>query len=155
MQLQKDYFLSQLLILQPTIENLKSLAIYTRTFVDNSEEIIEGLEHCRSLTTIFHRLNLYYLINEMLIVENEQNQLQILLKSFIKKNFQEDLLSSIKFENVYKRFLDLEKLWRNKKIINFDEFTLEEIISNVQKLYKNKQDLIGYLESIIKFYKNK
>ncbi len=156
MKLQKDYFLLQLLTLKPTEEYLRSLAIYTKTFSEDFEAILEGLEYTHSISSIHHRLILYYLINEILVSEKDtHNPLVVLMKSFVKRNFQNDVLVSLDFENIHGKYLELEKFWRSKSLVEFDDvFTLEEVTLGIKQTFKDKKALVEYLEAIVEHYKS-
>lgn len=156
MNLQKDYFLGQLVSLKATEEHLKSLAIYTRTFSHDSRVILDGLEYVHSNSSIHHRLILYYLINEILINEKSNvSGLKIGMTKFITENFQNDKETAINQEVIYKKFVELERIWKTKKMIDLDEkVSLDEIIYKIKECFTDKKALVEYLKSIVKFYEN-
>lgn len=156
MKLQKDYFLSQLITLKPTEEHLRSLAMYSKTFTQEYETIMQGIEYCYLNSSIHHRLILYYLMNEIMISEKDTlSPLVILIKHFIKKNFKNDLSTALKLEMVHNKFLELEKFWKTKNILEFEEgFSLEEIIIGVKETFNDKKTFIEYLEAVVEYYKS-
>lgn len=147
MQLQKDYYLNQLYTLKPTEEHMKSLAIYTRTFGNDSDIIAGGIEHVRSQSSIHHRLVLYYLVNEILMTErSSSSKLRHVLKGFVKMHFQTDLLASAKFDVLYRKFVELEKVWRLKRIVDFEEkYSLEDILSRIKETFQDRKALFEFI----------
>lgn len=151
MELQRDYFLGQLLSLKITEEHLKSLAIYTRTFSSSHETIIEGLEYANSRSSIHHKLGLYYLINEILVNEKSPNSsLRLGLKRFIVRHFQPDKQLSHMSETLHKKFVELENIWKAKNIVDFeDDYSVEEIVYKIKEYYTDKKALVSYLSKIL------
>lgn len=149
MAFQKDHYLTQLLLLRPTEEHLKALVIYLRTFDDGSRMIKEGIEFVHSCSSIHHRITLYYLVNELLMAKVSE-VLQIALKKFIKEHFSDDIKASLKHEILKRKLFELEKVWTQKKIIDFKgENDLNEALFNIKNSYFDKKRLAVVLKDLL------
>ncbi|KAM0679453.1 hypothetical protein GINT2_002295 [Glugoides intestinalis] len=149
MAFQKDHYLVQLLLLRPTEEHLKALVIYLRTFDDGSETIKEGIEFVHDSSSIHHRITLYYLVNELLMAKVSE-ALQIALKRFIKDHFSHDITASLKHEILKKKLLELEKVWTQKKIIDFKgENALNEVLFNIKNSFFDKKRFAAVLKDLL------
>lgn len=156
MQLQKDYYLKQLCTLKSTEEHMKSLAIYTRAFGNDSDIIVGGIEYVRSQSSIHHRLVLYYLINEILMTERDSSSiLRPMLKGFVKMHFHADLLAAAKFDVLYRKFVELEKVWKLKTIIDFEgKYSLEDVLSRIRGTFQDKQALLELICELKEYYEH-
>lgn len=158
MELIKDYFLVQLFGARATEENMKSLAIYIRTFKDYYAVVVEGIEYVYERSSMHHRLVLLYLINEILQTEKSQSgvPLKSELKKFLRKHFIKDKERSINSQGIYKRMSELQKIWAERDVIDFDDkYNLEEIVATTYQLFNDKPKLVEYFESVCKYYRNK
>lgn len=158
MELPKDFYLEQLYTATPIEENMKSLAIYIRTFRHDYMSVVSGIEYVYKKSAIHHKLYLLYLINE--ILQTEKSQSGISLKAeliiFLRKYFVADRDLSAKDVVMYKKFQSLQSIWKERNVVDFDdEFGLEEIVNQVYKFFNNKDKLINYFDEVSKYYKNK
>lgn len=148
--LQKDHFLIQLFFLRPTEEHLKSLALYLKAFEDDSETIKEGIGYTHYNSSIHHRITLYYLINELLNMRISQN-LKIELKNFTRERFHEDVRLSLQYEMLNKRMLELARVWKYKKTIDFEEkYSLEDVLFKIKESFHDKPKFVGVLKELLK-----
>ncbi|ELA41723.1 uncharacterized protein VICG_01227 [Vittaforma corneae ATCC 50505] len=149
MALQKDHFLTQLFFLRPTEEHLKSLALYLKAFEDDFGTIKEGIEYTHHVSSIHHRITLYYLINELLNMRISQ-KLKAELKNFTKEKFHKDIQLSLGYETLNKRILELESVWRHKRTIGFgDKYNLEEVISKIKESFYDRAKFIEVLKELL------
>lgn len=150
MSLQKDSFLIQLLVLRPTEEHLKSFALYLKTFEDSFTTIKEGIEYVHESSGIHHRITIYYLLNEVFNMKISA-QLRAALRSFAKENFQRDVALSMRFEFLNKRILQLERLWKQNKIMDFErKYSLEDVVMKIKEDFYDKEKLVKTLRDILK-----
>lgn len=158
MDIPKEYYLEQLYSLRPTDENMKSLAIYIRTFKDKHQDIVDGIEYVYSKSLIHHRLIILYLINEILHTEKSESGVPLRsgLVGFLRKHFLADKELSHQFgPSLYKKFQQLQTIWTARKVVDFDEkYGLEEIISNITSLYSDKSKLTNFLDELTAHYRS-
>lgn len=154
MPLTKDHLLFQLFTLRPTEEHLKSFCFYIKTFQDDSNTILNGISFVHLNSSIHHRIVLYYLINELLL-GNLNIDLKSNLKKFIKANFQKDIQLSQPFEILNKRLVELERIWKSKKIIDFeDKYDIEDVLKIVKETFYEKDKFVKVLKDLIKEYEH-
>lgn len=156
MELQKDYYLKLLYTLKPTEEHMKSLAIYTRTFGGDCDLIVGCIEHVWSQSSIHHRLALYYLINEVLMTERSTSRLRHVLRDFVRAHFQADSLIAARFDVLYEKFVELEKVWRSKRVVDFDEkYTLEDVLYGVKETFQDRKAFLEFICALKEYYERK
>lgn len=158
MQLPRDYYLEQLYAARPSEENLKALAIYIRTFKHDPATLVDGIEHVYSRSALYHRLTLYYLVNEVLQTERaeEGRELKTRLKDFLKKNFIKDKKHSREVDGLYKRFRVLQDIWEKRRVVDFDDkYSMDEIVHRLHEIFYDREKLVRYLEEICAYYRTK
>lgn len=155
MILPKDHYLSLLFLLRPTEEHLKALAIYLKAFDDGSSVIKNGISFVHNCSSIHHRITLYYLMNELLIMKPTAS-LASEIRAFVKEHFMEDISLSVKYEILNKRILELEQVWRQKQIIDFEEkYSLEDVVFKIKQSFYDKKKLVAVLKDLARFYEEK
>ena len=157
MDLPKEYFLEKLYELRASEESMKSMALYVRTFSDKPKDIEDGIKYVYDRTNIYHRLVMYYLMNELLCGDRAATSSVALrgsLKGLVKKCFIEDKNRALG-TGIYKKYQQLQELWESHGVINFSEkFSLEEVLAQVTKIFKDKPTLVKYLEDVVEYSKN-
>jgi len=158
MELPKDFYLEQLYKATPTEESMKSLAIYIRAFKHDHMSVAAGIEYVYEKASIHHKLCILYLVNEILQTEGSQSGLPLKteLLSFLRRHFLADRDFSSKDIAMYKKFQSLQSIWRERCIIDFDDkFGLDEIVSQVYKIFNNKDKLADYFDEVSRYYRSK
>lgn len=158
MELPKDFYLEQLYTATPTEENMKSLAIYIRTFKHDHMSAVAGIEYVYRRAAIHHRLCLLYLVNEILQTEKSQSGLPLKaeLLSFLRRHFLADRDLSSSDAAMHRKFQSLQSIWRERCVIDFDDkFGLDEIVTRIYKIFNNKSELVDYFDEVSRYYRSK
>lgn len=147
MDLPKDYLLLKLMTLRPTEEHLKAFAVFIKTFENQEKVVVEGISYAHSISSIHHRITLYYLVNELFSLQLSI-KLKADLKRFINENFTNDIKESLKFEILNKKLLELERVWNKRKILSFG-VDPEEIVLKIKESFYDRNKLISVLKEIL------
>lgn len=155
MSIQKDYFLTQLITLRPTEEHLKAFSLYLKAYEDTPITIRDGIEFVHSRSSIHHRITLYYLINELLNLKISDG-LRSELLSFIRQSFHSDVQQSQSFEMLNKRLRELEKIWGNRKLVDFGEKEeIEVVVERIKEVFHDKKKLSRLFKELLEEYEER
>ena len=79
-----------------------------------------------------------------------------ILSCLLKKYFEEDKNRAAKYNELYKKYNELQKVWKSRNIIDFDDkYSMEEIVSKIYEIFLDKHEFVKYLEDVREYYTNK
>ena len=143
-----------------TEDQIRTLGLYIKTFNDEHSNILEVYEYIYEISAIHHKLVLLYLANEILQTDKsiDKNSLELKNKlvAFIKLNFYKSKNEAKKYPPLFKKFSDLEKVWEDRNVINFNsKFNKEEFFFEIDGCNGNKEDIIKVMNKYLEKLNNK
>jgi regulator of Ty1 transposition protein 103 len=158
--LSREYLLKSLINLLPTEEQMKSVGLYIRTFKKDYETIVEGWEFVYHRASIYHKLNLLYLANEVVQttrdVDSDSLSLKMSFKKAVNRVFKDTKEESRGNRALHKKYCDLEDVWiqRNVMSIESNGINLEDLLRSIEASFSDKAKLIEVLEKTLSQLRN-
>ncbi|KAL0266101.1 UNVERIFIED_CONTAM: hypothetical protein PYX00_011817 [Menopon gallinae] len=173
--LSREYLITSLRCLQPTQENMQTVALYIRINKDEHVRILEIYANELMKSNVFHQLNLYYLANEILQTEKRNTSSKSLyqsVKSLVQSFFKGAKAESVRYPKLFKKYCGLEEVWVQREIFSREEledasvqkakdlveqdleplpFSRERVLEDIDKLFYSGDELVVYLKKFIQY----
>jgi regulator of Ty1 transposition protein 103 len=150
--LSREYLLKSLINLLPTEEQMKSVGLYIRTFKRDHEAIIEGWEFVYHRASIYHKLNLLYLANEVVQttkdMDSDSMSLKLSFKKAVNNVFRDSKEESKSNGALHKKYCDLESVWIQRSVMSLEShgISLEELLRSIEASFGDRAKLVETLE---------
>lgn len=168
--LSREYLITSLRCLQPTQENMQTVALYIRINKDEHVKIIEIYANELTRSNVFHQLNLYYLANEILQTEKRNTSSKSLyqsVKGLVQSFFKGAKAESISYPKLFKKYCGLDEVWIQREIFSREElddadaqrakdleplpFSRERVLEDIDRLFYSGDELVMYLKKFIQY----
>ncbi|KAF7683093.1 Regulation of nuclear pre-mRNA domain-containing protein 2 [Astathelohania contejeani] len=173
--LSTEYLLVSLRDLTTTQDSMQTLSLYIKTNRNDYDRIIQAWLYEYKKSSVYHRLSLLYLANEIIqttkIVDKNSKELVKAFKHSVGELFYEAYTIAESIPSVGKKYADLGKVWIDRNIFTADElfkskkkkveiekkkeFERKEVIDKINAYFDSRDDLVEYLEAFINKIKNK
>lgn len=153
--LSKDYLLKVLTNLLPTEEQMKSVGLYIRTFKKDYRTIAEGWLFVYERVSVYHKLNLLYLANEVVQTVREIDldsiELKIAFKKAVNGVFGNTKEAVVKNPPLYRKYCELENVWIQRNVMTLESYglNLEDLLRSIEKSFCDKAKLSKILEGAL------
>lgn len=171
--LSREYLITSLRCLQPTQDNIQTLALYIRINKTEHVKIIEIYTNELMRSNVFHQLNLYYLANEILQTEKTNiGSLYQTVRGLVMSFFRGAKTDAIRYPKLFKKYCGLEDVWIQRDVFTRDEldsadsqkakdlmehdleplpFSRERVLEEIDKLFYSGDELVRYLKKFIQY----
>lgn len=173
--LSREYLITSLRCLQPTQENMQTVALYIRINKSEHVKIIEIYTNELMKSNVFHQLNLYYLANEILQTEKRNissRSLYQAVRGLVVSFFKGAKAEASRYPKLLKKYCGLEDVWIQRDIFTRDEldnadfqkakdlmeqdleplpFSRERVLEDIDKLFYSGDELVAYLKKFIQY----
>ncbi|KAK1347719.1 hypothetical protein CWI38_0349p0030 [Hamiltosporidium tvaerminnensis] len=126
-----EYLIKSLQSLQPTQDSMQTLSLYIKTNTSEYEKIVLVWAAEFEKSNIYHKLNLLYLTNEILLTikpnDPKHGNLLQAFRNVVPLRFKEALNQSQKNTILSKKYYDLGKVWIQRGI-----FQMEDLFKNLE-----------------------
>lgn len=116
----QEVFLKEIRALMPTQEKIKTLALYMRALAASSTKMVQILDKEFEASNCYHKLNIFYLANELILnikkTDPEQALLLEQMTSFVLIHFQEAKKEMVDHPALKSKLDDLKTIWYDRKI---------------------------------------
>lgn len=173
--LSREYLITSLRCLQPTQENMQTVALYIRINKTEHVKIIEIYTNELMRSNVFHQLSLYYLANEILQTEKRNTGSMYLyqaVRGLVMCFFKGAKTEAIRYPKLFKKYCGLEEVWIQRDIFTRDEFdnpdsqkakdlmeqeleslsfSRERVLNEIDRLFYSSNELVVYLKKFIQY----
>lgn len=167
--LSREYLITSLRCLQPTQENMQTIALYVRINKNEHAKISEIYCNELAASCVFHRLNLYYLANEILQSEKKNSRFRYLydaIRAVVLRTFAASKCEAEKYAKLHKKYRGLEDVWVQREIFARGEadageseecaetpaepsLLREDVLARIDELFDSKEALLAYLKEVV------
>lgn len=153
--LSKEYLLKSLIGLLPTEEQMKTIGLFIRTFRKDHRAIVDAWAYVYAGSSIYHRLTLLYLANEVVQTTRDTDpdsiELKILFKRAVNEVFEKTKKMAEAVPSLHKKYCELESVWAQRGVMAMEShgISLGDLIRSIEKAFGNKERLCGVLEDAL------
>lgn len=151
-------------------EEMQTVALYLRSNKSEHELITEIFSRELTASNLYHRLNLFYLANEILQTEKSKDEEAVALIAGLKRIIPSIFIDSISRSNemLKKKYISLGKVWIERRIFDAKqlgpelyksaddtEFSRDEVIKRINRYFDERDSLLKYLKEFMKRIEDK
>ncbi|ELA48310.1 hypothetical protein VCUG_00146 [Vavraia culicis subsp. floridensis] len=159
----QETFIREVRTLVPTQEKIKTLALYMKTTSAESTRMVRILDQEYANSNAYHKLNIFYLANELIqtIKKNEKDLALLLeqIKSFVVSNFDDANAEMSKHPVLKGKLMELKNVWVERRLFENAElanspttnsYSREEVIRKIEEYFDCREALAEYLDGMVK-----
>lgn len=152
--LSREYVLRLLMNLQPTEEQMKTVGLYMRTFRKEAAALVDAWLFVYRRSSMYHRLNLLYLANEVVQTARDSDRDSVELKTGFKRAVN-DVFAGTRDAAagnaaLHRKLCDLERVWEQRGIMAPEgRGGLEELVRSIEQAYGSRERLQAVLEDAL------
>ncbi|ELQ75654.1 Regulator of nuclear mRNA [Trachipleistophora hominis] len=159
----QETFIKEIRTLSPTQEKIKTLALYMKTTSTESTRMLRILDQEYAKSNAYHKLNIFYLANELIqTIKNDEKDLALLheqIKSFVVSNFDDAYAEMSKYPVLKGKLMELKGVWVERKLFGDAEladgalpytYGREEVIRKIEEYFDCREALAEYLDGMVK-----
>lgn len=141
--------------LLPTEEQMKSVGLYIRTFRKEYRVIVDGWLFVYERASVYHKLNLLYLANEVVQTARDSDpasiELKIGFKKAVNKVFGGTKEMVANNPPLYKKYCELENVWMQRSVMTLEShgLNLGDLLRNIERSFNDKNKLSAILEGAL------
>ena len=153
--LSKEYLLKSLVGLLPTEEQMKTVGLFIRTFKKDHRVVVDGWMHVYAGSSVYHRLALLYLANEVVQTTRDADrdsiELKMLFKGAVNEVFEETKKMAAAVPSLHKKYCELESVWVQRGVMAMEGngLNLGDLIRSIEKTFSDKEKLCAVLEDAL------